>query len=262
VRYIPPSPDEEASYPFSIPLIQSLSTLEFRAPVTLFVGENGTGKSTLLEGIAAAVDAITVGGESVKEDQSLAHARKLAAHLKLTWEKRTRKGFFLRAEDFINFARRMRQTREEMTQRLEEIEEEYRDRSEYAKRLARMPYLSSIHEMDRRYGEDLEAKSHGESFFRLFQSRMVPNGLYLLDEPETPLSPVKQLSLIAMIKDMTAQNCQFIIATHSPILMAIPGAVIWCFDELPIREVGYEDLEHVQLTRAFLNNPEQFLRHL
>lgn len=116
--------------------------------------------------------------------------------------------------------------------------------------------------MKDKHGEGLETKSHGESFLELFNSRFRPNGLYILDEPETPLSPMKQLAFISMLKEMVKENAQFIIATHSPILMAIPDATIISFDQAPIREVGYNELEHVNLTKDFLNNPEGYLRHL
>ena len=114
----------------------------------------------------------------------------------------------------------------------------------------------------KKYGENLDANSHGESFLKLFQSRFVPGGLYLLDEPEAPLSPQRQLALLSMLKEMVSEDAQFIIATHSPILMAFPEAVILSFDTHPIKEVKWEEIEHVSLTRAFLNNPSSFLRHL
>jgi predicted ATPase len=116
--------------------------------------------------------------------------------------------------------------------------------------------------MERRYGVDLDANSHGQSFLKLFQSRFVPGGLYLLDEPEAPLSPQSQLALLAMMSDMVAEDGQFIVATHSPILLAFPGACIYSFDGTPVCEVEYESLEHVALTREFLQAPERFLRHL
>lgn len=253
---------ESACFPFDIPLFQTLETISFDKPVTFFVGENGTGKSTLLEGIAAATGSIAVGAEDIKTDPTLAHARTLAKQMTLSWRLKTRKGFFLRAEDFLNFSRKIKSIREEMKRNLEEVEIEYKDRSLFAQGQARMPYLRSIAEMERNYGADLDARSHGESFLKLFHARFVPGGLYLLDEPETPLSPMKQLSFISMMKEMVAQNCQFIIATHSPILMAFPDAAIWSFDSAPIARLSYEELEHVNLTRDFLTNPERFLRHL
>jgi predicted ATPase len=106
------------------------------------------------------------------------------------------------------------------------------------------------------------ANSHGQSFLKLFASRFVPGGLYLLDEPEAPLSPQSQLALIAMIGDMIAQDAQFIIATHSPILLAFPNALIYSCDRVPIERVRFDELDHVVLTRDFLNDPGKFLRHL
>jgi predicted ATPase len=143
-----------------------------------------------------------------------------------------------------------------------ELDEEYKDRSAYAKALARGPASGSVADMERRYGVDLDANSHGQSFLTLFQARFVREGLYLLDEPEAPLSPQSQLAFMAMMSDMVQQEGQFIVATHSPILLAFPGARIYSFDVGPVREVAYESLEHVALTRDFLNAPERFLRHL
>lgn len=145
---------------------------------------------------------------------------------------------------------------------LKEIEETYQERSLYAKQLASMPHARTLSELKNLYGDGLEYRSHGESYLDFFKSRFRPNGLYLLDEPEVPLSPMKQLSLISMIKEMQEENAQFIIATHSPILMAIPGAEIISFDNLPPQVVSYDDLEHVKLTKDFLNNKERYLRYL
>jgi len=199
-------------------VIQSLHEMKFTSPVTFLVGENGSGKSTVLESIACASESITVGSESVRTDKSLAPLRKLAQYFKLVWTKRTRKGFFLRAEDFFGYAKSIRQTKEEFQQELENIESEYRGRSKYAKDLASMPYQGQLADMQHRYGDGLDTYSHGESFLALFQSRFVPDGLYLLDEPEAALSPMRQLSFLAALKQMIQKNSQFIIATHSPIL--------------------------------------------
>jgi len=128
--------------------------------------------------------------------------------------------------------------------------------------LARAPHLRSIGELEAAYGPDLDARSHGESFMKLFETRLVPDGLYLLDEPEAPLSPTRQLALLSLIKSMTNEGCQFIIATHSPIIMAIPDAQLLSLDSCPPSEVEFNDLEHVKLLRNFLNGPERFLRHL
>ena len=257
-----PGRDQAERFPFSVPIVRELEQLSFDSPVTLLVGENGSGKSTILEGIAAAAGLPTIGAVGVGDDETLGAQRALGRALKLTWRQRARRGFFLRAEDFFGFTKSLSKMRAELQARLAEIEIEYQDRSAYAKGFAQLPIRSSLADMERRYGVDLDANSHGQSFLRLFASRFVPGGLYLLDEPEAPLSPQSQLALIAMINDMVAQDSQFIIATHSPILLALPGALIYSCDRAPIEEVRFEELEHVVLTRDFLNDPEKFLRHL
>jgi predicted ATPase len=250
-------------FPFSVPAIKSLGALSFDSAMTFFVGENGSGKSTLLEGVALAAGLPTVGSVAVTDDGTLAAQKALGRALKLVWDQqRTRKGFFLRAEDFFGFTKQLAQMRADLRRDLGRIDDEYAGRSDYAKGLAKGPLAASLADMERRYGEDLDANSHGQSFLRLFKSRFVPGGLYLLDEPEAPLSPQSQLALILMMGEMIAQDAQFIVATHSPILLAYPGARIYSFDEMPVRRVEYESLEHVTLTRAFLNNPHRYLRHL
>lgn len=251
-----------ARFPFSVPVIRALESLELTSAVTFFVGENGSGKSTLLEGVATAVGLPVVGSEAIRDDATLAAQRELAKQLQLSWSRRTHKGFFLRAEDFFGFTKYLSRLRADLQGRLAEIESEYEGRSAYARQLASGPMRGSLADLERRYGVDLDANSHGESFLRLFQSRFVPGGLYLLDEPEAPLSPQSQLGLIAMMKEMVAQDSQFIVATHSPILLAFPHATIYTFDARPPQRVEYGELEHVRLTRDFLNEPEAFLRHL
>jgi predicted ATPase len=250
-----------SQFPFTIPVIRSLETLEFSTPVTFLVGENGSGKSTLIEALALATGLSVVGSQETSRDHSLAHIHPLADCLRLSWNRKTRRGFFLRAEDFFGFARRMSQASQEMQDELRRVDEEYRDRPE-AIDYARMPFQSQLGEIQRRYGQGLDHASHGEAFIKLFQSRFVPDGLYLLDEPEAPLSPLRQLALISAMRAMLEQNAQFIIATHSPILMAFPQAGILDFDSGKIQPSRYEDLEHVRLTRDFLANPEVFLRNL
>jgi predicted ATPase len=251
-----------AGFPFSVPVVQSLTRIEFNTGVTFFVGENGSGKSTILEAIACAARSITVGSDNVETDRTLGDIRRLADSLRLTWSKKTRKGFFMRAEDFFGYAKRMAQVREEMERDLGEVSRDYEGRSALAKALAELPYRREIGEMQRSYGASLDANSHGESFFKLFQARFVGEGLYLIDEPEAPLSPTRQLSLLTMIKLMVDLGGQFIIATHSPIVLAYPGATILSFDGGRIAPVDYESLEHVVVTRDFLNNPASFLRIL
>jgi predicted ATPase len=257
-----PSDETADRFPFSVPVVRALEKLSLDAPVTFFVGENGSGKSTILEGIAAAAGLPAVGSAGLKDDETLSAQRALGRSLKLVWRQRTRRGFFLRAEDFFGFTKSLSKMRADFLVRLAEIDVEYQDRSAYAKGFATLPIRRSLAEMEERYGVNLDANSHGQSFLKFFASRFVPGGLYLLDEPEAPLSPQSQLALIAMIVDMIAQGGQFIIATHSPILLAFPNALIYSCDRVPIESVRFEELDHVVLARDFLNDPVKFLRHL
>jgi len=252
----------DSGFPFDVPVVRKWRQMAFEKPVTFFVGENGSGKSTILEALAAAAGTITAGAEQPQRDPYFNEIRLLSNRMRMAWNKRTRKGFFLRAEDFFGFVKRQEQIRREMQAELRRVDEEYKGRSDYAKGLARMPFAGQLQDMERRYGEGLEKRSHGEQFLDFFQDRFVPGGLYLLDEPEAPLSPMRQLGFLALLKDMVAKDAQFIIVTHAPILMAFPDAEIYLFDQAPPQKVAFDDLEHVQLTRDFLNQPDQFLRHL
>ena len=251
-----------SGFPFSVPVIRTLGELSFPTPVTFLVGENGSGKSTLMEAIACAVGSVTVGADGVDQDATLASVRQLAKNLSQSWSKRTRRGFFLRAEDFFGYAKRISQIRADAAADLAAVDVQYAGRSEYAKGLARMPHARTIGDLQRSYGEGLDSQSHGESFLKLFQSRLVPDGLYLLDEPEAPLSPLRQLAFLSLLKEMVEANCQFIIATHSPIILSFPGATILSCDSAPPVVVAYDDLEHVTLTRDFLADPERYLSRL
>lgn len=246
-----PAARSKDRFPFTLPLVRNFAEIRFHSPVTFFVGENGSGKSTLLEALAAGLDLAAIGGDDLERDSTLGHARELGKQLRYVWQQKCHRGFFLRAEDFFNFARRL----QAMTKELEEIAEECTG-------IGRGSVLAQRQALIDKYGENLDANSHGESFLKLFKARFVPGGLYLLDEPEAPLSPQRQLALVALLGEMVEENAQFIISTHSPILMAFPGARIFSFDSHPIKEIAYDEVEHVSLTRAFLNNPQSFLRYL
>jgi predicted ATPase len=250
------------AFPYSVPLIRDLERIEFESPVTFLVGENGCGKSTLIEALACAANTVTVGSEGVGSDPTLVPLRELAKDLRLAWSRRNHRGFFMRAEDFFGYARRLAATRTELERDLEDVKRDYADRSPTAQAYARSGYEGQLGALQRRYGEGLETRSHGEGFLALFQSRFVPGGLYLLDEPEAPLSPLRQLSFLVLLDQMVRQDAQFIIATHSPILMAFPGATILSLDHGRIEKVAYNALEHVRITQEFLADPERYLRHL
>jgi predicted ATPase len=250
------------SYPFFLPVLQSFLSLSLESPITIFAGENGTGKSTLLQGIAAAAQIPSAGGLEIEDDADFLNSKKLAASLKLNWNNRTRKGFFLRAEDFLYFTKRISRMKQDAKEELELIEEEYKNKSAYARSLAELPHKRTLYELQSLYSEGLDTRSHGEGFLDFFKARLKPNGLYLLDEPETPLSPMRQLSFMSMIMNAVKEGSQFLIVTHSPILMALPGAEVYSFDSQPPEKVSYYDLEHVQITKQFLEAPERFIKHL
>ncbi len=251
-------------YPFSIPALRSLETLDLARPVTFLVGENGSGKSTFLEALAWAIEAVTVGSERLDEDPTLEAVRPLGRALRPVWNRRVRRGFFLRAEDFFGFVKRTNRERATLEAQARRVRAERPELPPGELDRIAGPFEGSARALAGRYGGDLDARSHGEQFLAFFQSRLVPGGLYLLDEPEVPLSPIRQLALLSVLKRETEgpQPSQFVIATHSPLLMALPGARIFGFDGGTVREQAYEDLEHVRLTRDFLNGPERFLKHL
>lgn len=241
-------------YPFSVPALASLSCLQVTTPVTFFVGENGSGKSTLLEAIALRAKLPPATGVPLEHDETLRPIQPLARALRLGWQPRTKFGFFLRAEDFFNFASEMRRRAESMDEMAERFKDDPRVRGYM---FAQKNALTS------RYGEDLHAVSHGEGFLKFFQSRCVPGGLYLIDEPEAALSPQRQLAFLSLMKSLVEEcDAQFIIATHSPILLAYTGARILSFDDGALVDAVYEELPHVTLTKSFLQDPELYLRKL
>lgn len=224
----------EFPYAGDLPAIKAIDRLALHPKVTFFIGENGTGKSTLLEAIAVADGFNAEGGTRSFNFSSRDSHADLYKWIRLgrgVRGKRRSDGFFLRAESFYNLA--------------SEIE-----------RLGFDPQRSP-------YGPvSYHDQSHGESFLNLFVNRLRGDGLYLLDEPEAALSPQRQLAFLAAMHQLIAREAQFVIATHSPIIMAYPEATIYEFSESGLRTVQYEETEHFRVTRAFLNRPEQTLRHL
>lgn len=245
-------------YQYNIPSLSNLSNLSLDNTVTFFVGENGSGKSTLLESIALNTSLQTIGSGSLEQDQTMVDSKEFAKTIKLIWSLKNKNGFFLRAEDFFGFSKYLNHLKND----LREQEQEFgKTLIGYGRQLATATIKGQYQSVINRYG-DLTKVSHGEGFLKLFQQRLVPDGLYLLDEPEAALSPVRQLSLISLIKEMENKNCQFIIATHSPILLAYPHANIYEFNSAGIQKQQYQNLDHVKITKTFLENPKAFVGRL
>jgi predicted ATPase len=218
-----------SDYPFSLPAVRTLDEIEIRAPVTFLVGENGSGKSTLLEAIASSWGFNPEGGSRNMMFATRPSESGLHEYLRLERGlRRPADGFFLRAESFFNVATEV-------------------DKLEMASAYG---------------GKSLHEQSHGESFLAVFMDRFYGGGFYILDEPEAALSPSRQLSVLTRMHDLVRQQSQFLIATHSPILMGYPGADILLLDEDGIRRVEYEETEHYFITREFLQNRERMLREL
>ena len=227
VRTLPEKIDP-ATYPFTIPAFSHGIDLTVTSPVTFFVGENGSGKSTLLEALAEGCGFNPEGGSRDHHRETTAGRSPLLEALRLTWRPKVTKGFFLRAESFYNFA----------------------------------TYIEGVSDMGAYGGKSLHAQSHGESFLALFAHRF-DQGVFILDEPEAALSPQRQLSFLKIIHDLAKSGrAQFLIATHSPIILAYPGAVLFSLDGDAIEQIAYRETKHYLITRDFLSSPERFFKHL
>ena len=224
-------------YPFTIPAVRHLQTLRFDPDVTFLIGENGAGKSTLLEAISVALGFNAEGGTKNFNFSTRASHSELHACLRLVRSyKRPRDGYFLRAESYFNVAT--------------EIE-----------RLDAEPGGGPLI-INGYGGRSLHEQSHGESFLALMNHRFRGRGLYILDEPEAALSPKRQLMVLRRMRQLVHQDSQFIIATHSPILLAYPNAKIFLLDHRGYVPIQYEDTEHYQLARRILTETEEVLRSL
>lgn len=256
-------PDRGDAWPFDLPRPEDGRTVPLDAAVTILVGENGSGKSTLLEALAVAAELPAAGHrDRPADDPTLAGVRPLADALRLVWTARSRRGLFLRAEDFFGYVRAQNARDAEARAEAERVARERPDVSDLELRRMQGPWIGPVAARAARYGGDLDGRSHGEAFLDFFQARLRGPGLHLLDEPEAALSPLRQLALLAILRDAAAAGGQFVIATHAPIVMACPGARILEFADGRMRETAFDDLEPVRVLRAFLDAPEAYLRHL
>ena len=254
-------PFEREQHPFNIPSLQHLKTIEFDRPITIFVGDNGSGKSTLLKAIAYYNNSINVAKQSI-DDAYYQDAKDLAKHMRLSYDVKTRQGFFFSGEDFITYINRLKEMKQGLQLDLNQMEDEFKDKSDYVKGLALGPIRKELYELQHTYDGELNERSHGEGFLTFFKARMHQTGLYLLDEPETPLSAINQYQLMVLLTDLARSGSQIILATHSPILMALPNSHIYQFDNDGIHSIDYEDIETVQFTKHFLNDPDNYTRRI
>lgn len=223
-------------FPFCLPAIRSLTTLELHPKVTFFVGENGSGKSTLLEGIAVSLGLNAEGGSKNFQFETRRSHSVLERYLRISKGfKRPRDSFFLRSESFFNVGTE-----------IENLDKEP----------GGPPVISYYG------GLSLHEQSHGESFIALLMNRFRGDGLYILDEPEAALSPQRQLAALARIHDLATDHSQFLIATHSPILMAYPNAWVYQFSAAGIERVEFKDTENFRIMKNFLEAPDRMLRQL
>ena len=225
------------SYTLAIPALRSLENLDFPCPVTFFTGENGSGKSTLLEAVAVAYGFNPEGGTRNFQFSTRDTHSDFSSALRLRkGVKKPQDGFFLRAESFYNVASKV---------------DDYA-----AESIGRINYL------DYYGGRSLHCQSHGESFLALMQNRFHGNSIFILDEPEAALSPQRQLTALLMIGRLAKEGSQFIIATHSPILLGLPGSQILCFDDGDLHPITYEETEVYQVMEMFINSRKVLLEKL
>ncbi|MEJ7739641.1 MAG: AAA family ATPase [Chitinophagaceae bacterium] len=246
-------------FPFNIPAVRFAKQISLDKRVTIFVGDNGCGKSTLLESIAYSINIPLIGG-FISSTAGFEAARLLKPYLEIEWTRKSNKGFFFRAEDFSDFINAVEKEKMKIASDLSELKGQV-DHSVIEKMSESMNY--ALRETRKTYGSDMQAFSHGEAYLEILQTRISGKGIYLLDEPEAALSPLKQLSLIAFILEaIKNENTQFIIATHSPILMGIPNATLYEIQDDNMQQVNFKETEHYRITKTFLDNPDSYLRHL
>lgn len=224
-----------SGYPFNIPSLQGLPSIKLSRNVTFFIGENGSGKSTLMEAVAAKCGFGIKSGSRSNLLESPVDDLSLSSIITLSWMPKVNSGFFLRSETFLDFASYI----DELA-----VEDPIRAYAPYG-------------------GKSLHTQSHGESFLSLFLNRFKYRGIYILDEPEAALSPQRQLAFLRILWQLDKSGkAQFLISTHSPILMAYPDAEIFSLDEAPMRKVEYETTEHYQVTKSFFENRQKMLKVL
>ncbi len=248
-----------APFPFNIAGVRYARNISLDSKVTIFVGDNGCGKSTLLESIALFLNLPLIGG-FIERNDGFEAAQILQPFVEINWKREMRKGFFFRAEDFSDFINSVENDKRKISNNLSELKGVVDD-SIIKQMSESMNY--ALYNMRKNYGDNMQAYSHGEAYLKIMDTRIGDKGIYLLDEPEAALSPIKQLSLIFMIMEILKKgSSQFIISTHSPMLMGIPEALIYEIKEDGMQAVQYTETDHYRITKTFLNDPDFYLRHL
>jgi predicted ATPase len=246
-------------FPFNVPAILFARNISMDSELVIFTGDNGCGKSTLLESLALKLGLPLISG-NIGDHPGFEAARLIKPFITIEWKLQISRGFFFRAEDFSGAINSLENEKQKKNRDLPALTGQVDDP------IINTPDESmnySLQQMKKNYGDNMQAYSHGEACLKILQTRIGDKGVYLLDEPEAALSPVKQMALIFFIREVLKKgNAQFIISTHSPIIMGIPGALIYEILEDRMHVVKYEETDHYQITRTFLTNPEFYLKHL
>jgi len=251
------SASKQNPFPYNVSAIKFAKQLDLSNKITFIIGDNGTGKSTLLETIAFRLQLPHMDGSEYSKSAFNA-ATKLSADLELEFNISRTRGFFFRAEDFGDYLNSI--NRADLHSYLNSLEGEV---PEAIINEMKESSNAQISHMRKNYGQELTSFSHGEAYLKIIQDKVTTPGIYLLDEPEAALSPARQLALIfQIVEHLRSNQSQFIIATHSPIIMSIPNAIIYEVSEDGMNKTALEDTEHYRITKGFLNNPEMYLRHL
>ncbi len=246
-------------HPYDIPAIRYAKNIELSNSVTFIIGDNGTGKSTLLETIACRLQLPHMDGTGYGK-KCFDAAKRLLPYLELGWSIERSIGFFFRAEDFGDYVNGSYRMDNELHRQMKDLEGEVPDDI-----LQQMKDSANyqLHRVRKHYGQELDSFSHGEAYLHIMKQMVDRRGIYLLDEPEAALSPSKQLAFMYFLQDhLKNHHSQFIIATHSPMLMAYPSATIYEISQDGMEKTKLEDTDHYSITRSFLNDPRSFLRFL
>lgn len=249
--------DKRHPYPYDIPAIRFAKHIDLSNKITFIIGENGCGKSTLLESLACRLQLPHMDGRGY-EKKCFDAAKRLLPYLELKWKIERSVGFFFRAEDFGDYLNSAHRVDVDLHKQMsldddipEPIIQQMKDSANY-----------QLHRIRQNYGQELDSFSHGEAYMHIMNEMVNQRGIYLLDEPEASLSPAKQLAFIYFLQNHLQHfNSQFIIATHSPMLMAYPDATIYEVTENGMKKTLLEETEHYSITKMFLNNPRSFLKH-